>query len=117
MDGSVVAALVAACGTGAGGCGAITAAVLSRRSAREAASQAQEAGKNAAAASASKLGYDTLVFSVTTLQREYERLGTELATERQERKAEAAGLRAEIDECHAVRDAQALQLARLTNGA
>lgn len=117
MDGSVVAALVAACGTGAGGAGAITAAVLSRRSAREAQLQATEAGKNAAAAEASKLGYDTLVFSVTTLQGEYKRLSGELAAERAERKAEGAAFRAEIDACHQSRDELALQVRRLTNGA
>lgn len=117
MDGSVVAALVAACGTGAGGVGAITAAVLSRRSAREAKDQATEAGKNAAAAAASQLGYDTLVFSVTTLQSGYKRLEAELATERTERKADAAGFRAEITACHHSRDELALQVQRLTNGA
>lgn len=116
MDGSVVAALIAACGTGAGGAGAITAAVLSRRSAHEAAAQAQEAGKKAAAAEASQLGYDTLVFSVTTLQNEYKRLSHELGTERNERRQEAAEFRSEIEACHRDRDDALERLRRLTNG-
>lgn len=112
----MVAGLITACGTGAAGAGGIVAAMMSRRSQREATAQAAEAGKHAAAVESSRLGYDTLVFSVTTLQREYKRLGDELETERSERKAEAAAFRSEIAECHAARDDLAAQVARLNNG-
>lgn len=117
MDGSVVAGLITACGTGAAGAGGIVAAVLSRRSAREAEAQAQAAGRDAAAANASKLGYDTLVFSVQTLQNEVKRLDGALVTERLERRTEAAAFRREIVECHTARDDLAAQVHRLTNGA
>lgn len=100
MDGSVTLALIAAAGTGAGGAGTIVAAVLSRRSAREAENRAQDAGRSAAAAEASQLGYKTLVFSVETLQNGYKRLEEELEHEKTDRRRVEAEMRTEINACH-----------------
>ncbi len=113
----MVAALITAAGVSATGAGGIVSAVFSRRSAREASAQAQQAGRDAAAANAGKLSYETLVFSVTTLQREYTRLSDELVSERSERRREAVEFNTRLDACHAEREKMAATIAGLTNGA
>jgi hypothetical protein len=111
VDGSVVAALVAAGGAGLTGAGGALGVVLARRSAREAAAQAGHASARAASAEKDRLGYDLLVLSIETAKADIERLMKLRAEDR----ADINALRIAVRECHAERSnlmAQVVELQR-----